>query len=74
MGTGIPEDRHLRPVSREAVVVVLAGRDEDRVPPRPSGKPDARLHDRPREMRVIGLSNQLDAIIKNADNHVATST
>jgi hypothetical protein len=33
-----------------------------------------RLHDRPREMRVIGLSNQLDAVIKNADNHVAIST
>jgi hypothetical protein len=32
-----------------------------------------RFYDRPREMRVIGLSDQLDAIVKNADNHVATS-
>jgi hypothetical protein len=31
------------------------------------------LHDPPREMRVIGLSDQLDAVRSRADDHFATA-
>jgi hypothetical protein len=35
----------------------------------PSCQRRAVLHDRPREMRVIGLRDQLDAILNRTDDH-----
>ena len=52
-------------------VVVLANRVENRVPPRPGRKRDAVHHDRPREMRVIGVGDQLEAVMNGTNDHVA---
>jgi hypothetical protein len=48
---------------------VFADGAEDRLSPRPPGERHAALHDPPREMRVIGLGDELDPVSEWTDDH-----
>ncbi len=71
-GAGLGIDRW-RSVLLGPPVVVLADRMENRVPPRPAGKRHAVLHDPAREVRVIGLGDQLETIVDDANDHRAAT-
>ena len=53
-------------------VVVLGNRVEDPIPPRQGRERDAVLHDPAREMRVIGLRDQLDDVRTGADDQFSS--
>jgi hypothetical protein len=67
-GAGLGIDRGRR-VFLGPAVVVLADRMENRVLPRPCGKRHAVLHDPAGEVRVIGLRDQLEAVVDDANDH-----
>jgi hypothetical protein len=50
-------------------VVVLGNRVENRLSPGPCCKRDAMLHDPPRQVRVIRLRNQMQAVISRTNDH-----
>jgi hypothetical protein len=50
-------------------VVVLGNRKKNRISPRPSRKSDTVLHDPSREMGVVGLSDELQAVTDKANDH-----
>jgi hypothetical protein len=54
-------------------VVMLGNRMQDRVPSRPGGQRHAVAHDRPREPRMIGLRDQVQGILDEADDHRGTT-